>query len=363
MKITIFGLTVSSSWGNGHATPYRALLRALHRTGHRVVFYERDVPYYAERRDFASADFCELVLYSDWPSIRSRALADGRDSDVILHASFCPSGARIVDEMAETDGLHVFYDLDTPVTLDKLAHGDCDYLRADQIPQFDTYLSWCGGEILTDLEQHWGARRALPLYGCVDPDTHARVEVPEPYRSALSYMGTYALDRRQKFETLFLDVACKAPEKTFVLAGSMYPSETSLPANLRRFEHVSPHDHPALYSGSRATLNLTRDAMARGGYCPSGRLFEAAACGTPIISDWFAGLDHFFAPEKEIFIARDTDDVLRVLDLPDHELQRVATRARERTLNKHTGDVRARELVEYLEQATKGRFRSAAEVA
>ena len=364
MKITIFGLTVSSSWGNGHATPYRALLRALHRMGYRVVFYERDVPYYAKRRDFSSADFCQLVLYSDWQSVRERALGDARDSDVIVYASFCPEGARLIEEIGDVgDAIRVFYDLDTPVTLDKLAHGTCDYLRPNQIPQFDLYLSWCGGEILTELQQHWGARRALPLYGCVDPVVHARVEVPEPYRCALSYMGTYAADRQHKFEALFLNTARNAPDKTFVLAGSMYPHETEWPANVRRFEHVSPHDHPALYSGSRITLNLTRDTMSRGGYCPSGRLFEAAACGTPIVSDWFEGLAHFFNPEEEIVVVRNNQDVLRVLEFSDAELQRIATRARERTLAENTGDVRAGQLVQYLEETISRRSRSAVEVA
>jgi len=364
LKITIFGLTVSSSWGNGHATPYRALLRALHRMGHRVVFYERDVPYYAKRRDFPSADFCELVLYSEWQHIRARAVCDARESDVILHASFVPEGAHIIDELADVTGpAHVFYDLDTPITLDKLSRADCEYLRVYQVPQFELYLSWCGGQILNELEQQWGARRAMPLYGCVDPDVHHHVDVPEPYRCTMSYMGTYAADRQQKFGTLFLSAARQAPDKTFVLAGSMYPAETDWPSNLLRFEHVSPHDHPALYSGSRLTLNLTRSSMARGGYGPSGRLFEAAACGTPIVSDWFDGLDRFFTPKEEIFIVRDTDEMLRVLDLPDRELQRVAKRARQRTLAENTGEVRARELVRYLEQTINGRSRSAAEVA
>ena len=363
MKIAIFGLTVSSSWGNGHATPYRALLRALHRMGHRAVFYERDVPYYAKRRDFTSADFCELVLYSNWEQVRSRAHADATDADVVIHASYCVEGTRIIDELAEVSGpVRVFYDLDTPITIEKLVSGDADYLRADQIPHFDLYLSWCGGEILGELAKRWCARKALPLYGCVDPDVHQRVAVPEQYRCLMSYMGTYADDRQQKVEALFLEPVRRRPNDSFVLAGSMYPQGAPWPSNLRHFEHVSPHDHPELYSSSRFTLNITRDAMARGGYCPSGRLFEAAACGTPIVSDWFDGLDCFFRPGEEIFIVRDSEDVLRALDASDEELARMATQARERTLAENSGERRAIELIGYLESASAQR-QAVAEVA
>jgi spore maturation protein CgeB len=363
LKIVVFGLTISSSWGNGHATPYRALLRALHRAGHEVVFYERDVPYYARRRDFAAADFCRLILYSAWEDIRSQALHVAREADAVIHASYCMEGARLIDELSGIGtALRVFYDLDTPITLEKLANSACEYLRAGQIPDFDLYLSWCGGGLLSELEHRWHARRARPLYGCVDPETHARIEVPEPYRCRMSYMGTYAADRQQKFEELFLEPVRQRAGDRFVLAGSLYPEDTAWPANLWWYPHVSPHDHPALYSGSRLALNLTRDAMAKGGFCPSGRLFEAAACGTPIVSDWFAGLDEFFTPHQEILIARNSGDVLNALDISDEELSRIAARARERTLAEHTGDHRARQLIAYLEEAN-GRSRAIAEVA
>jgi spore maturation protein CgeB len=364
LKITIFGLTISSSWGNGHATPYRAIVRALDRMGHDVVFYERDVPYYARRRDFTSADFCRLVLYSTWDEVRLHALSDVRDSDVVMYASYCPEGGRIIDELLDLPSpLHVFYDLDTPITLAGLAADGIDYLRADQMPHFDLYLSWCGGSILSELEQRWHTRQALPLYGCVDPDVHARVDAPEQYRCLLSYMGTHSADRQQKLEALFLEPARHRADENFVLAGSLYPGEWTWPANVRRFEHVAPHDHPALYSGSRFTLNLTRDAMARVGYCPSGRLFEAAACSTPIISDWFQGLDRFFTPGQEIVIAQNTDELLQALQSSDEEVRNVADAARERTLAEHTGERRAAQLIEYLQDAISNRNKSIAEVA
>lgn len=331
--------------------------------GHRVVFYERDVPYYARRRDLTSSDFCELVLYPSWNEIRVRALADLHDSDVVINSSYCPEGITICDDaLAVSRPLHVFYDLDTPVTLQGLANGGVEYLRADQVPGFNLYLSWCGGEILDELEQRWGACCARPLYGCVDPEVHTRVDVPERYRCAMSYMGTHSVDRQGKFERLFLATAEGKPEEMFVLAGSQYPQQT-WPGNVRHFEHVSPHDHPALYSSSRFTLNITRDGMARAGYCPSGRLFEAAACGTPIVSDWFAGLDHFFTPGEEIFVAHDTSDALLALGIGDTERTKIARRAREHAWSEHTGDQRARELIVYLEQARSRRHRSSSSVA
>jgi spore maturation protein CgeB len=167
LHITLFGLTVSSSWGNGHATPYRAILRALHRRGHTVVFYEKDVDYYARRRDLPRCDFCRLVLYSSWEEVRPRAMRDAAASDVTIVASYCPDGARISDEVLQLPRtLRVFYDLDTPITLSALESADLEYLRRDQIPAFDLVLSFTGGETLPQLEQRWGARRARALYGC-----------------------------------------------------------------------------------------------------------------------------------------------------------------------------------------------------
>lgn len=349
LKLTFFGLTLSSSWGNGHATPYRAILRALHRLGHKITFYERDVEYYARRRDFTACDYCDLVLHAGWEQVRARALADAASSDAVIVGSYCPEGARISDELLGVAGpLHVFYDLDTPITLANLTHSDLDYLRRDQLPAFDLYLSFTGGQILEELEQTWGVRRARALYGCVDPEVHSRVPARPEFVCDLSYMGTYAADRQQKLDELFLEPARRQPQAEFVLAGSLYPWQRTWPSNLRRFEHVAPAQHPALYSSSRATLNLTRAGMARTGHCPSGRFFEAAACGTPILSDWFEGLDTFFAPGEEIFVVNDADAVVAALKCPPEELAKLAARARRRTLQEHTGNARARQLIDVL---------------
>src|SRR3954471_21097641 len=351
MKIVIFGLTLSSSWGNGHATPYRALLRGLHRLGHEVTFYEKDVEYYYWRRDFREVDYCELVLYLEWEDVRQRALADAAEADAVIIGSFCPEGARIADEvLALAKPLKIFYDLDTPVTLKELARGDLDYVRRDQLPAYDLVLSFTGGAVLEQLESSWGARVARPLYGCVDPNVYHRVAPSADFTCGLSYMGTHSRDREQKLRELFLDVAEQNPSDEFLLAGTMYPAEWKFPANVRRVDHVAPTRHAEFYSSCRATLNLTRGDMAANGWCPSGRFFEAAACGTPLFSDSFLGLEDFFTDGEELRIVRSTEDVLAAMSLSDSELRQMARRARERTLEQHAGLRRAQELTEYLEQ-------------
>lgn len=355
MKITVFGLTISSSWGNGHATPYRALLRALHRMGHQVHFFEKDVPYYQLRRDFDSCDYCNLTLYQDWQQIRRVALEEAAESDVVMTASYLPEGAQINDEVLDLGRpLRVFYDLDTPVTLANMEKHGVDYLRPEQIADFDLVLSFTGGKALQELEHRYGARMVRALYGCVDPDDYCRIEPCQDYVCDLSYMGTYAPDRQQKVDGLFLEPARRHPEKQFLLAGALYPWdwEWRWPANVHRIEHVAPCNHPKLYSSSRITLNITRGDMASWGWCPSGRFFEAAACETPLITDWWEGLDCFFDVVHDLRVVSRPEHVEQALTMADSELRELARHARQRTLDDHTGRVRAMQLLQHLEEAS-----------
>jgi spore maturation protein CgeB len=363
LKITIFGLTISSSWGNGHATPYRAMIRALHRLGHRVRFYEKDVPYYARHRDFSELPYCELILYSEWSEIRRDALAHAAESDIAMVASYCPAGAQICREVFEMRSpLKVFYDLDTPVTFAKFAsEGVTEYLEPSQIRHFDLILSFTGGKALQQL-QEYGGRVARPLYGCVDPDEYRRVPAQPELACDLSYMGTYAPDRQEKLEALFLEPARRSAEEQFLLAGSLYPWEWTWPANVRKSDHVSPSQHAGLYSSSRLTLNITRKDMADSGYCPSGRFFEAAACGCPILTDEWEGLESFFC-DDEIVRVRSAEDVLSALQRDDAELTALADRARQRTLGEHTGMHRAQQLLNYFEEARNIRQGAKSEAA
>jgi spore maturation protein CgeB len=355
VKITIFGLTLSSSWGNGHATPYRALIRALDRLGHQVHFFEKDVPYYRSRRDFDSCGYCELTLYSEWADIRGHALSAAADSDVVITASFLPEGRRINDEILDLGRpLHVFYDLDTPVTLAKFLHGEVEYLNAEQLTEFDLVLSFTGGRVLIELESHYRAPMVRTLYGCVDPDEYYRVAPLPDFQCDLSYMGTYSADRQARLDELLLEPSRRHPEKTFLLAGSLYPWNWQWPENVRHMEHVTPAEHSRFYSSSRITLNITRGEMAANGWCPSGRFFEAAACGTPLITDQWKGLDSFFDLRNELRVVSCAADVEDALNTPDAELQSIAARARQRTLDEHTGMVRARQLLQYFEEARSG---------
>jgi spore maturation protein CgeB len=352
LQILFLGLTISSSWGNGHATPYRAILKALHEQGVQTVFYERDVSYYARHRDFVSCSYCDLVLYDTWQAIREDVLSKARAADVVVTASYLPEGALISEELLAVNGpLHVFYDLDAPITVNALGRGPVDYLSAALIPQFDLYLSFTGGGILHRLECEHSARLARPLYGCVDPDVYRRVAPSAHFDCRLSYMATYAADRWGKVQDLFLAPARALSSDTFLLAGSMYPAAEPWPANVERIEHVSPAEHPQLYSSSAATLNLTRAEMAESGYCPSGRFFEAAACGAPMLTDFWEGLDTFFHPTDELTVVGTAQDVVHALQLNGYELGRKAARARQRTLDEHTGRDRARQLLAYCEEA------------
>lgn len=356
LKFTIFGLTLSSSWGNGHATPYRAILRALGAAGHQVTFYEKDVPYYAAHRDMPTPGFCDLRLYREWNDVRVEALQTAGAADVVVNASYCPEGARIVGEvLALQRPLKVFYDLDTPVTLARFRDGEqVEYVRAEQLREFDLVLSWTGGRALDELRDSWQVNIARPLFGCVDADTYFRQPRRPEFECALSYMGTYAGDRQGKLDRLFLEPSRRRRDLQFLLAGSLYPWDWQWGENVKKIEHVAPVDHPALYSSSRCTLNITRADMAESGYCPSGRFFEAAACATPIVSDWFEGLDHFFTPGEELFIAHSAEDTLHALNEPPEMLARMAARARQRTLDEHTGAHRAEQLLRFCEEARSG---------
>ena len=352
MKITIFGLTISSSWGNGHATPYRAIIRALDRMGHEVHFFEKDVPYYSSRRDFDSCSYCRLTLYSAWDEVRGHALSVAGDSDAVITASFLPEGRLINDEVLDLERpLHVFYDLDTPVTLRNMEESGVEYLRPGQLKEFDLVMSFTGGEAVRKLEGKYGVRLARPLYGCVDPGDYLRTGPSREFACDLSYMGTYSADRQEKLNNLLLEPARRHPEKNFLLAGSLYPWQWRWPQNVQRIEHVAPADHPQFYSSSRLTLNLTRGEMAANGWCPSGRFFEAAACGTPLITDCWEGLEAFFDPEREVRVVASAEDVEETLKLPEGDLASMAAQARQRTLDEHTGEVRARQLLDYLEEA------------
>ena len=349
----VFGLSVSSSWGNGHATLWRGLIQALGARGHRVVFFERDMPLYARHRELTELPGGELILYPSWDATRLRAEHYLGDADAAIVTSHCPDAIAACEEvLASPARVRCFYDLDTGVTLDRLRAGEqVEYIPARGLGDFDLVLSYTGGPALAELKARLGARHVAPLYGSVDPAVHRPVPPEERFRADLSYLGTYSPDRQAALDDLFLEPARRRPDLRFLIAGAQYPPEFPRTANIFLNPHVQASEHAAFYCSSRLTLSVTRRPMAELGYCPPGRLFEAAACGVPILSDDWDGLDYFFEPGREILVARTTGHVMDALTMPDEKLARIARAGRERALAGHTAARRALELENILEAA------------
>jgi spore maturation protein CgeB len=346
VKIVVYGLSITSSWGNGHATTYRSLLRALARRGHRIVFVEKDVEWYRNHCDMPRPEFCAVELYEDWAREEARLLAVAADADAIVIGSYFPDAnvaARALFGRVAAPVL--FYDIDTPVTMAGLrTNGSMPYLDAALIPAYTAYLSFTSGPALGALQEGFGARRAVPLYCSVDPDLYRPTSTRAEFYCDLSYLGTHAKDRQGKLMRLLDSAARALPERRFLVAGPQYPADVAWNENVRRLEHVGPADHPAFYSSSRFTLNLTRAEMVAAGYSPSVRLFEASACGAAILSDFWPGLACFLTPGEEILVVESSADVVSALrDLSDAERLRLGARARERILAEHTAEHRARE--------------------
>ena len=357
MKLIIFGLSVTSTWGNGHGTTYRALLRALHERRHEITFFEKDVEWYSSNRDLPRPDFCDVQLYENWGSVLPRVRRMLKDADVALVGSYFPDGVAALNEVFEArTPVKAFYDIDTPITITELReHGRAEYLQAGQIPQLDLYFSFTGGPMLHELESRFGATRAVPLYCSFDPHVYHRFPVNEKFACDLSYMGTYAPDRQPKLQELLCEPAKQLPQRSFLVAGPQYPDTLAWPKNVKHIPHLSPAWHPQFYSSSRFTLNVTRRDMSMAGYSPSVRLFEAAACGATIISDNWVGLETFFIPGEEILLPTGSLDVARYLtELTDAEVQRIGSCAQARVMAQHTNAHRAEEFEREIESCLSG---------
>ena len=346
LRIVILGLSITSSWGNGHATTFRGLVRELCARGHDVLFLERDVPWYSSNRDLPQPPFGRTELYESLDDLQ-RFEADVRDADLTIVGSYVPQGVEASEwVLSAARGLKAFYDIDTPVTLAKLARGDYEYLSPALIPRFDLYLSFCGGPTLQKLERELGSPCAR-FFGCSVDSTLYFPEAVETQWD-LSYLGTYSGDRQPPLEKLLIEPARRFSKGRFVVAGPQYPDSIAWPDNVARLEHLPPAQHRAWYCGARWTLNITRADMIQAGFSPSVRLFEAAACGVPIISDWWEGLDSFFDIGREIIVAHSPDDVLKTLrDTSDDERRAIGERARHKVLRHHTAAHRAVELESY----------------
>jgi len=355
MKLIFFGLSITSSWGNGHATTYRGLLKALAAAGHDLTFIEKRTDYYAANTDAppAAIPYARVILYEDWvqegqPQAATAALG----ADAVVLGSYCADGVQIANWLAASyDGPSFYYDIDTPVTLKAWRAGqEVAYIQRRQLTQFAAVLSFTGGQALADL-RHFGAREAVPLYCAVDPDLHRPVPIRDDLQAELGYMGTYSVDRVAAVDYLFFQPARTLVERRFIIAGPQYPDVDRWPANVLHIPHLYPADHSAFYCSTRLTVNATRQAMVYYGYCPSVRLFEAAGCAAPVLSDVWQGLDELFTPDKEILLAENAADVRAHLQRPTAELRAIGQAAYQRVLREHTYAVRAHQLEGYIAAA------------
>jgi spore maturation protein CgeB len=348
VKLVVLGLSLSSSWGNGHATTFRALLKAFAARGHDILFLERDVPWYAASRDVTDPAYCRLEYYGSLDELEGWRWEIG-GADAVIVGSYVPEGVAVGRWVqAHARGVTAFYDIDTPVTLAKLERGDFEYLSPDVIPGYDLYLSFTGGPTLRHIEQRYGSPAARALYCSVDPDAYPPLDLPKTWD--LSYLGTYSDDRQPTLDKLLLEPARRLPDRRFVVAGPQYPADIAWPANVERIEHLPPAGHPDFYSASRFTLNVTRADMIAAGWSPSVRLFEAAACAVPVISDRWEGLGELFEPGSEILLADDSDAVVAALAGADTGIGRAA---RERVMHGHRAADRAAELEAYILEAKR----------
>jgi spore maturation protein CgeB len=357
LKIVIFGLSITSSWGNGHATTFRALARALHARGHSIVFFEKDVEWYASNRDLPNPEFCDLRLFTNWDEVHPTVRRELDSADVAMVGSYFPDGIAAVDAMLESKiPVRAFYDIDTPITVASLRErGATDYVRADQLASLDVYFSFTGGPILAEIESRFGVRRAAPLYCSFDPEHYHAYPRSQRFECAMSYMGTYAPDRQPKLEHLLCGTARLLPGERFIVAGPQYPTTTEWPQNVHRIVHLNPYWHPHLYSSSRLTLNITRRDMVMAGYSPSVRLFEAAACGATIVSDNWPGLDSFLEPGREILIPSGPEEIIDYLrNIDERELRVIGLAAQARVMAAHTSQQRAAEFEKEVELALHG---------
>ncbi|OYQ33180.1 glycosyltransferase [Flavobacterium cyanobacteriorum] len=355
MKFVIIGLSVTSSWGNGHATTYRALLKELAKLGHDILFLEKDVPWYAPHRDLPNPGFCKMALYETNEELWNSYADEVANADVVIVGSYVQQGVEVGEWVIKTaKGIKAFYDIDTPVTLAKLQRQDYEYITPELISKYDIYLSFTGGSILQHLEQHYGSPAARALYCSVDPEQYYPENKTAKWE--LGYLGTYSDDRQPTVNLLLNNAATAYPEGTFVVAGPQYPESINWPENVERIEHLPPALHRDFYNTQKYTLNVTRQDMIKAGYSPSVRLFEAAACGVPIISDYWDGLTSLFEEGSEILIARNTQDVLNYLNtISDEERRRIGENARKKVLKGHTAEARAKELEEYIREAIKAK--------
>ncbi|ATB28885.1 CgeB family protein [Melittangium boletus] len=339
-RIAFFGSSLVSAYWNGAATYYRGIIRALHERGHRVTFYEPDAYERQQHRDMADPDWARVVVYSaQGTDALERCLEEARDADVVVKAS----GVGVFDALLEARVLElrrpgtqvVFWDVDAPATLERLEKDPGDPFRA-LVPRYDHILTYGGGEPVVSAYRALGARECVPIYNALDPSTHHPVAADTRFTGDLAFLGNRLPDREARVEAFFLKAASLLTSSRFLLGGSGW-GDRSLPDNVKYLGHVYTQDHNALNCSARAVLNIHRDSMARFGFSPATRVFEAAGAGACLITDAFEGVELFLEPGREVLVAHSGEEVAgHVRALSEPEARRIGQAALRRVLAEHT---------------------------
>ncbi|MFZ0490370.1 MAG: glycosyltransferase [Salegentibacter sp.] len=349
LKIAFFGSSIVSAYWNGAATYYRGIVKALHKMGHEVTFYEPDIYERQKHRDIDDPDWCEVIVYEkDEVSLRGLLRKASEEADVIIKASGVGAFDELLEKevahMKKDDNLVIFWDVDAPATLDRIESDDKDPFR-ELIPLYDLVLTYGGGQPVIDAYERNGAKKCIPIYNALDTDTHFPVEPEDKFEAALAFLGNRLPDREKRVEEFFIKPAENLPEKRFLLGGSGW-GDKQMPENITYFGHVYTKDHNAFNSTPMAVLNISRDSMARYGFSPATRVFEAAGSAACIITDYWKGIETFFEPDKEIIVAKDGAEVEKILsELTAEKAKEIGKAAYKKVLAEHTYQHRA-ELLE-----------------
>ncbi len=347
MKIVFIGSTISSYRGNVQSSIYRALLTQLGKIGHSVYFLEYETKANKQYREFSKADYYSLYFFKSLPELKLKNTVLIETADLVIIGSKTPEGSRIIDWVMKTAlGLKCFYDLEASKTLGFLENGNNTFIRADQVVKFDLILSTSGGRMLRAFQEKYKARYVCPLYGSVDQELYyPQVKTKE---GSLGYIGPFSEDREPSLKEHMFDVAVRLKDHQFGITGIGYTGGNNWPRNIQYIDYLAPDGHRNFYSGYKYALHVTRRNLVTSGYSPGIRLFEAAACGVPIISDYWEGMEEFFEPGKEILLSESTGDTINIiLTTPDEVLKEITDRALKKVTQQHSSSRRAIELLSY----------------
>lgn len=347
LKIAFYGSSLVSAYWNGAATYYRGIIKELSRLGYQITFYEPDAYERQQHRDIPDPEWARVVVYDNNEESAFRVLAEAAQADVVIKAS----GVGVFDELLEEQVLKlrkenqlvIFWDVDAPATLERMTENAADPFR-DLVPQYDMILTYGGGQPVIDAYTSFGAKKCIPVYNALDPETHFPVAEEEKFSCDLAFLGNRLPDRESRVEEFFLKAAANSPGQRFKIGGSGW-GDKPMPDNVEYIGHVYTKDHNAFNCTPKAVLNISRDSMAKMGFSPATRVFEAAGAGACIITDYWLGIDFFFEPGKEILVANSGDEVAQILaGLSAGDAKAIGEAAKEKVLRSHTYEHRAKEV-------------------